>query len=827
MADKLSPDVNNDNIMTLGGGDVVLDFQGIRHIRRDMLGIIKQPSRAKFNLWGGYLITIGMVALATWLKYLAQPNVIPADVPIVYILAIVLTATFYGLGPSLLCCVLSLGAYSYFFMPPIYTFTFKIDFVPISLIFFTVGVVISYLSSNLRKKTEDAKNELALLEQSEAELITYREHLEELVKQRTAELKKSNLDLKEENIEHKKDESEKERLLKISTEQLNELQSLLDNAPVAIWIARDIECRTITGNIFANRLFGVKMGDNISQSAELSDVAIAYKVFRGDKELKPEELPSQVAASTGESVSPYEMELVFDDGRKINMMIGAVPLLDAAGKARGSVAMGTDISVLKTVQEKIKVSELRYRRLFEAAKDGILILDANTGLILDVNPFLINMLGLSFEEFVGKSLWELGFLKDIITSKAKFLELQRQEYIRYEDLPLRTADGQLMNVEFVSNVYEVDHQKIIQCNIRNITERKHAEEKLKETSDYLNSLIDYANAPIIVWNPDFKITRFNHAFEKLTGLKADEVMGGGLDILFQDDSRDESMKHIHEATSGERWEVVEIPIKNKDGTVRILLWNSANIYAPDSKKVIATIAQGQDITERKKAEQLKDEFIGLVSHELRTPMTVINGSLRTAMSEGISSDDKDYLIQNAVEGANSLSSILENLLELSRYQAGRLQIHRETVEIPYIAQNVIGKLKAPDETHKFAVDFPDDLPPVEADPVRVERILYNLLENAIKYSTEKSVIKVHAQKKNGMVVTVVEDKGVGMSAEDKGKLFELFERVGDPSKARGLGLGLVVCKRLVEAQGGQIWVESKEGQGSSFYFTLPINKTTV
>jgi PAS domain S-box-containing protein len=813
--------------MNQAGVMLCLISKVIRHIRRGVFGIIKQPSNAKFNLWGGYLITIGMVALATWFKYLALPKIIPADVPILYILAIVLTATFYGLGPSILCCVLSLGAYNYFFMSPIHTFTFEIDVVPILLIFFTVGVIISYLSSNLRKKTEDAKNELALRKQSEAELISYREHLEDLVKQRTVELEKINLDLKNEIIEHKKDESEKEQLLKVSTEQLDELQSLLDNATVAIWIARDIECRNITGNKFASRLFGVRKGENISKSAEPSKVAVAYKVFLGDKELKPEELPSQVAASTGKPVSPYEMELIFNDGRRINMIIGAVPLLDANGSVRGSVAIGTDVTELKTVQEKIKVSELRYRRLFEAAKDGILILDAKTGLILEVNPFLINMLGRSSEEFVGKSLWELGFLKDIITDKAKFVELQRNEYLRYEDLPLHTADGRLVNVEFVSQVFEVDNQKIIQCIIRDITEYKNAENKLKETSDYLNNLIDYANAPIIVWNPDFKITRFNHAFERLTGLTATEVIGGGLDILFPGDSHDKSMKHIHEATSGERWEIVEIPIKNKDGTVRILLWNSANIYVPDSKKVIATIAQGQDITERKKGEQLKDEFIGMVSHELRTPMTVINGSLRTAMSEGISSDDKDYLIKNAVEGASSLSSILENLLELSRYQAGRLQIHRETVEIPYIAQNVIAKLKAPDETHKFAVDFPYDLPPVEADPVRVERILYNLLENAVKYSPEKSVIKVHAQKKNGMVVTRVEDKGVGMSVEDKGKLFELFERVGDPSKARGLGLGLVVCKRLVEAQGGQIWVESQEGQGSSFYFTLPINKTTV
>jgi signal transduction histidine kinase len=272
---------------------------------------------------------------------------------------------------------------------------------------------------------------------------------------------------------------------------------------------------------------------------------------------------------------------------------------------------------------------------------------------------------------------------------------------------------------------------------------------------------------------------------------------------------------------------VEIPIRHKDGTVRILLWNSANIYDPEGERIIATIAQGQDITERKKAEQLKDEFIGLVSHELRTPMTVITGSLRTAVSKGISAEDKETLVQNAIEGADLLSAILENLLELTRYQAGRIQIHREEVSISDVAQSVIQRLKTRSEGHRFLADFPEGLPPVEADPVRVERILYNLLENAIKYSPPKSVIKVFARENNGQVTVGVADKGVGILPEDQGRLFELFERLGNSSQSQGLGLGLVVCKRLVEAQGGQIRVESEPGKGSTFYFTLPTKGKTA
>jgi len=129
---------------------------------------------------------------------------------------------------------------------------------------------------------------------------------------------------------------------------------------------------------------------------------------------------------------------------------------------------------MKSTNDKsLKDSELRYRRLFEAAQDGILILDAKTGAIKDVNPFLEKLLGYTEEEFIDKKLWEVGAFKDIKASKDAFLALQKNEYIRYKDLPLRAKNGQLIQVEFVSNVYKEGQEKVIQCNIRDITERIH------------------------------------------------------------------------------------------------------------------------------------------------------------------------------------------------------------------------------------------------------------------------------------------------------------------------------------------------------------------
>lgn len=152
-----------------------------------------------------------------------------------------------------------------------------------------------------------------------------------------------------------------------------------------------------------------------------------------------------------------------------------------------------EISKLKKTEMALIASEIRYRRLFESAKDGILILDAKTGKIIDVNPFLINLLGYSHEQFIEKTIWEIGSFKDIISNHDKFLELQKNKYVRYSNLPLETKDKRLIHIEFVSNVYLADNQSVIQCNIRDITTRLEVEMELikakehAEESDHLKS----------------------------------------------------------------------------------------------------------------------------------------------------------------------------------------------------------------------------------------------------------------------------------------------------------------------------------------------------
>jgi PAS domain S-box-containing protein len=173
----------------------------------------------------------------------------------------------------------------------------------------------------------------------------------------------------------------------------------------------------------------------------------------------------------------YEVDHIFPAiGYRIMLLNARRIYQEGTGTQKILLAI-EDITDRKQAETKLKASETRYRRLFETAQDGILILDADTGHINDVNPFLIDMLGYTPGEFLGKKLWQIGAFKDIQASRATFAELQSKGYVRYEDLPLTTKDGREIAVEFVSNVYPVNHHKVVQCNIRDITDRKKAEEE--------------------------------------------------------------------------------------------------------------------------------------------------------------------------------------------------------------------------------------------------------------------------------------------------------------------------------------------------------------
>ncbi len=247
----------------------------------------------------------------------------------------------------------------------------------------------------------------------------------------------------------------------------------------------------------------------------------------------------------------------------------------------------------KRMEYRLRDSEVRYRRLFETAQDGILILDAETGQITDVNPFLIDMLGYSKNELLGKRLWEIGPFKDTEAAKTAFSDLQNTGYVRYEDLPLETKDGRQVAVEFVSNVYPVNSKKVIQCNIRDISARRRDEKLLQAERDQLISILDAMEDGVYIVNQNYDIEYVNPATKKEFGLPE------GRECYTYLNDREEvcpwcKNKDVftgrtirwewHSFKNNRIYDLIDTPLKNSDGT--------------NSKLAIF-----RDITERKKAEE--------------------------------------------------------------------------------------------------------------------------------------------------------------------------------------------------------------------------------
>ena len=252
-------------------------------------------------------------------------------------------------------------------------------------------------------------------------------------------------------------------------------------------------------------------------------------------------------------------------------------------------------------EEALQDSEKRYRRLFESAKDGILILDAFTGKVVDVNPFLLKLLGYSYDALYGQYIWELGAFKDIAASKAAFKALQDNEYIRYDDLPLKTVDGKSVAVEFVSNVYLVDHSKVIQCNIRDITERKRAKEVLSHAHERLQRFVDANIVGVIIASPSGAVVETNDYYLRTIGFTREEFEQGMVDWRAITPPEwlpadEHAIEELRERSKGTPYDKEYV---RRDGT-RVSVWLCLT-KLPGPEELIAAFVL--DITERKRMEE--------------------------------------------------------------------------------------------------------------------------------------------------------------------------------------------------------------------------------
>jgi len=357
---------------------------------------------------------------------------------------------------------------------------------------------------------------------------------------------------------------------------------------------------------------------------------------------------------------------------------------------------------------------------------------------------------------------------------------------------------------------------------QDITGRKRIENELRVKDFAVTS----SASGIAIADLDGIVTYVNLACLSMWGYEEKEVLGKSAANFFADKKR---FRLALKAILGEGMWQGEGKARRSDGStfdVQVL----ANLVTDADGEPFCMMASFVDITERKRLDQLKDEFIGLVSHELRTPLTVIGGCLSTLLTEWnrLSPNEVQQLLKDALLENESLSHLIENLLELSRAQAQQLALYSEMIDVKSLVRETIHKIKRQAPLHRFVTSLPSEPMLMHADPLRIERILYNLLDNAAKYSPPGSQIKVSAKAEPERLVIGVSDHGKGLSSSEQARIFGPFQRLENsrPDQARGAGLGLMVCRRLVEAHGGEIWVESKKGKGSTFFFSLPRRKGT-
>lgn len=299
-----------------------------------------------------------------------------------------------------------------------------------------------------------------------------------------------------------------------------------------------------------------------------------------------------------------DLPLMTKDGRTVNIeFVSNVYLVEDRKVIQCNIR---DISERIAMKEALKTSESRYRRLFEAAENGILILDAETGIIVDANPFILKLTAYTLKEIIGKSLWGLGLAKDTAASKLSFEVLQNNNFVRYEDLPIQRKDGRTVDVEFVSNVYLVNNRRVIQCNIRDISEQLIAKQVLKESEQKFHSITSTAQDAILIINDKGKITYWNEAAEKTFGYTKEEALGKALHPLLAPSrykkDYDRGFRHFIKTGEGPViGKTIEMSALKKDGTeFPIELSLSANL----KKGKWEAIGIIRDITQRKETESL-------------------------------------------------------------------------------------------------------------------------------------------------------------------------------------------------------------------------------
>ena len=354
-------------------------------------------------------------------------------------------------------------------------------------------------------------------------------------------------------------------------------------------------------------------------------------------------------------------------------------------------------------------------------------------------------------------------------------------------------------------------------------------ERLWEEKRWLEAVIRNSADGILILDRECRVLGFNQAMTKLTGYRVGEALGKTcrevMPVVSQKgiDYCTMVCPLMHTGTS-ERPPVTEAVLTDRHGhTVPVELTYA--VIKEEDGAPLGGVISARDIRARKEAEELQSTFLSVISHELQTPIAIIKGyaDLLSEPGKPLPPDTMRQKMSTIGAEADRLSKMVENLLYASRIQAGGLKLNREPVALALLAQRVALRLGSLSSSHTVTAHLPADLPPVLADYERLEEVLVNLVENAIKYSPRGGRVEIAARTTSDEVIVSVTDEGIGVAEKDRERLFERFSRLDSRlvRQMKGTGLGLFICKSIVEAHGGRIWADPAPGGGSRFSFSLP------
>ncbi|MDP3180034.1 MAG: PAS domain S-box protein, partial [Spirochaetaceae bacterium] len=567
-------------------------------------------------------------------------------------------------------------------------------------------------------------------------------------------------------------------------------------------------------------------------------------------ELSAKNLTVERLADSGDEIEfQGEFEFVCKDGSTTWLESILTLLRDEHGKPSGFLGIGRDISKRKSAEHGLEVSERRYRRLFESAKDGILILNAECGKIIDVNPYLMEMTGYSKSDFLDKELWEIGVFKDILASKTSYEELKANSYVRYDDLPLKTRDGRNLNVEFVSNVYGVDGTNVIQCNIRDITSRKIAEDELRFKNLILTTQQEASIEGIAVVDAEGNIISSNRWFgemwkiprEIIAGKSDERVMRSVASMLVDPEDFMRSVGRIYASPEEKSHDEIAL----KDG--RTFERHSAPMI-DEGRNAFGRVWFFRDITARIQAERFRADLetqlriaqkmeaignlAGGIAHDFNNILSVIlsyTGFVLGSLREDDPMRGDLLEVKKAGERATTLT---RQLLAFSRKQVLQpvtLNLNQVVFGIEKMLRRILG------EDIDFVLDLAPELGLTLADPGQIEQVLMNMVVNARDAMPEGGKLTIETQnaeidkdnnagarepiKPGRYIMLAVSDSGCGMDERTKERLFEPFFTTKGLGKGTGLGLSTVYG--IVKQSGGATNVYSELGHGSTFKIYLP------